>query len=178
MPYRSSQPTAGTIQFSIADCWLGSLLIATSSAGLCAVFIGDRPESLIEALPERFGSARVTEARTNIAEAVERVVRCVEHPASHFDLPLDLRGTEFQQRVWQALREIPAGTTRSYGQIAQHIDAPGSARAVARACGANPVAVIIPCHRVIGADGSLTGYRWGIDRKQRLLARDGYSIPK
>jgi len=147
-----------TIRFAVGECSLGSILVAASELGICAVFLGDDPDALVKNLQDRF-----------FDRLVARVVGLVEAPGVGLDLPLDLRGTAFQQRVWQALREIPAGSTASYTDIAKRIGLPKAVRAVAGACGSNPVAVAIPCHRVVRNDGALSGYRWGIERKRALL---------
>ena len=157
------------IQFAVGQCSLGSILVAQSQRGVCAILLGDDPEILLSNLQDRFPRATFIGADKKFERLVARVVGFVEQPARGLDLPLDIRGTAFQQRVWQALRKIPAGSTRSYTDIARKIGAPNSARAVAQACGANALAVAIPCHRVVRNDGALSGYRWGIERKQALL---------
>ena len=160
------------IQFAIGECSLGSILVAQSRRGVCAILLGDDPETLLRDLQDRFPRAMLVGADRKFERLVARVVGFVEAPALGLDLPLDIRGTAFQQRVWQALRKIPAGTTRSYTEIARKIGAPKSVRAVAQACAANTLAVAIPCHRVVRSDGALSGYRWGIERKRSLLARE------
>jgi AraC family transcriptional regulator, regulatory protein of adaptative response / methylated-DNA-[protein]-cysteine methyltransferase len=127
---------------------------------------------LLSELRERFSNAELVAADPTLTDRIEQVVALIEAPQQGLDLPLDVRGTAFQQRVWQALRKIPSGQTATYSQIAQQIGAPGSARAVAQACAANPLAVAIPCHRVVRSDGALSGYRWGVERKQLLLTRE------
>jgi AraC family transcriptional regulator of adaptative response/methylated-DNA-[protein]-cysteine methyltransferase len=169
--YRSGGAEA-TIRFAVGECSLGSVLVAQSQKGVCAVFLGDDPESLVRNLQDRFPRATLLGGDGGFEQVVARVIAAVEAPAAGFDLPLDVRGTAFQQRVWQALREIPVGATASYTDIAVRIGAPTSARAVALACGANPVAVVIPCHRVVRTDGSVSGYRWGVERKRALLERE------
>lgn len=161
-----------TIRFALGRCSLGSILVACSERGVCAIALGDAPEVLVRDLQDRFSGARLIGGDADFEQLVARVVTLVEAPGMGHDLPLDIRGTAFQQRVWQALTQIPAGATASYGYIAGRIGAPGAARAVARACAANPLAVAIPCHRVVRSDGGLSGYRWGIERKRALLARE------
>jgi AraC family transcriptional regulator of adaptative response/methylated-DNA-[protein]-cysteine methyltransferase len=160
------------IRFAIGECWLGSILVAQSQRGVCAILIGDDPETLIHELQDRFHAAELIGGDAGFERLVASVVGLVETPRLGLDLPLDVRGTAFQQRVWQALRAIPAGTTVSYSELAERIGAPGSARAVAGACAANVLAVAIPCHRVLRRDGSLSGYRWGVERKRALLDRE------
>jgi AraC family transcriptional regulator of adaptative response/methylated-DNA-[protein]-cysteine methyltransferase len=160
------------IRFAVGDCSLGAILVAQSARGVCAITLGDDPAQLVRELQDRFPSATLIGGDAQFEQLVATVVGFVEQPALGLDLPLDLRGTAFQQRVWQALRKIPAGSTRSYTDIAALIGAPKSVRAVAQACGANPVAVAIPCHRVVRTTGELAGYRWGIERKRALLDRE------
>ena len=169
--YRASG-TDAVIQFATRRCSLGTVLVARSEQGICAILLGDEPGMLARDLQERFPKAKLSPGTDGFERLVSTVVKFVEAPGLGLDLPLDARGTAFQQRVWQALREIPAGETASYTEIAVRIGAPGSARAVAQACGANALAVAIPCHRVVRADGDLSGYRWGIERKRELLARE------
>ena len=161
-----------TIRFAIGESSLGSILVAQSARGICAILLGDTPEPLIEELENTFPNAELIGNDVDFAATVARVVGFVEAPNIGLKLPLDIRGTAFQQRVWAALREIPSGATASYAEIAAHIGAPRAARAVAQACSANRLAVAIPCHRVIRRDGNVSGYRWGIDRKRALLARE------
>ena len=149
---------------------LGALLVATSDRGVCAIQLGDEPQALREALEARFPKATLCHADAGFENLLEDVVRLIEAPHTGCNLPLDLRGTVFQQQVWQALRAIPAGSTVSYAEIARRVGQPQSSRAVAQACAANPVAVAVPCHRVVGKDGDVTGYRWGVGRKRALLA--------
>jgi AraC family transcriptional regulator of adaptative response/methylated-DNA-[protein]-cysteine methyltransferase len=162
-----------TIRFAFGGCSLGRVLVAATARGLCAVLLGDDPAQLQQQLQQRFSLAQLTPAETEFESWVARVVALVETPQAGLGLPLDIRGTAFQQRVWQALRDIPVGRTASYAEVAARIGAPTAARAVAQACAANPLAVAIPCHRVVREDGGLSGYRWGIERKQQLLAREG-----
>ena len=161
------------IRFAVGECSLGSILVAQSAKGVCAILLGDDPDALVRDLQDRFPNASLVGGDRGFERNVARVVGFVEAPGVGLDLPLDVRGTAFQQRVWQALRRIPVGSTASYADIAGEIGAPGSARAVAKACAANPLAVAIPCHRVVKTDGSISGYRWGIARKRRLLEREG-----
>jgi AraC family transcriptional regulator of adaptative response/methylated-DNA-[protein]-cysteine methyltransferase len=160
------------IRFAVGACSLGSVLVAQSAKGVCAILLGDDPETLVRDLQDRFPRAQLIGGDAAFEQTVARVVGFVEQPTRGLDLPLDVRGTAFQQRVWQALREIPAGGTATYAEVAERIGAPGAARAVAHACGANHLAVAIPCHRVVRTDGSLSGYRWGVERKRSLLARE------
>lgn len=160
------------IRFAIGQCSLGAILVAASERGVCAVFMGDDPEALAHELQDRFPHATLLGGDAGFEQVVARVVGLVEAPAIGLNLPLDIRGTAFQQRVWQALREIPAGTTVSYSEVAERIGAPRAARAVGTACAANALAVAIPCHRVLRRDGILTGYRWGVERKRALLDRE------
>ncbi|RYD49695.1 MAG: methylated-DNA--[protein]-cysteine S-methyltransferase [Verrucomicrobiaceae bacterium] len=164
-----------TIRFAIAGCSLGSILVASSETGVCSILLGDDPHALAIDLQDRFPKAELIGADSSYEKLVAEVVGFIEAPRLGLDLPLDVRGTAFQQRVWQALREIPAGTTRSYREIAERIGSPGSVRAVAGACAANAIAVAIPCHRVVRTDGNLSGYRWGVERKQALLDREASS---
>jgi AraC family transcriptional regulator of adaptative response/methylated-DNA-[protein]-cysteine methyltransferase len=161
------------IRFAIGECSLGHILVAMSQKGVCAILMGDDPDALAHTLQDRFRHAKLIGGDAAFEELVAKVVGFVEAPGIGLDLPLDVRGTAFQQRVWQALRGIPAGTTTSYADIAKRIGAPKSVRAVAGAIAANPIAVAIPCHRVVHKDGSLSGYRWGAERKRALLQREG-----
>ncbi|MCM2287848.1 MAG: bifunctional DNA-binding transcriptional regulator/O6-methylguanine-DNA methyltransferase Ada [Sulfuritalea sp.] len=160
------------IRFAIGQCSLGAILVAASERGVCAIFMGDDPEALAHELQDRFPRASLIGGDAGFEQVVARVVALVEAPALGLDLPLDIRGTAFQQRVWQALREIPAGRTVSYSELAERIGAPQAVRAVASACAANALAVAIPCHRVLRLDGGLSGYRWGVERKRALLGRE------
>ena len=163
---------AEIIRFALGECSLGSVLVAATEKGVCAILLGDDPESLLRDCESRFANARLVGDDVAFEGLVARVIALVEAPALGHDLPLDVRGTAFQQRVWQALRDVPAGSTESYAEIAARIGAPGAARAVARACAANPAAVAIPCHRVVRRDGGLSGYRWGVERKAALIERE------
>ena len=160
------------IRFALGECSLGAILVAESARGVCAILLGDDPAALLRDFQDRFPRARLIGGDAAFERLVARVVGLVEAPGIGLDLPLDLRGTAFQQRVWRALRRIPAGATASYTDVARKIGAPGGARAVARACAANALAVAIPCHRVVRNDGGLAGYRWGVERKRALLARE------
>lgn len=160
------------IRFAIAQCALGALLVAASPQGVCAIALGDDADALARDLQDRFPQARLSGDDADFARVVAQVVGFVEAPRIGLALPLDLRGTAFQQRVWAALRAIPPGQTLSYTELAQRIGAPAAVRAVASACAANTLAVAVPCHRVVRTDGSLSGYRWGVARKRALLDRE------
>lgn len=160
------------IRFAVGECSLGAILVASSRKGVAAILLGDDPDALVRDLQDRFPKARLIGADRDYEALVARVVGFVEAPRLGLDLPLDLRGTAFRQRVWQALRDIPAGRTVSYAEIAGRIGAPKATRAVAGACAANALAVAIPCHRVIRKDGALSGYAWGAERKRALLGRE------
>jgi AraC family transcriptional regulator of adaptative response/methylated-DNA-[protein]-cysteine methyltransferase len=165
------------IRFAVGDCSLGSVLVAQSDKGICAILLGNDPDALLRDLQDRFPRANLLGGEASFERCVAAVVRMVDAPSQGLKLPLDVRGTVFQQKVWQALLRIPAGATASYAEIARRIGAPQSARAVAQACAANALAVAIPCHRVVRRDGALSGYRWGIERKRALLEREGESRP-
>jgi AraC family transcriptional regulator of adaptative response/methylated-DNA-[protein]-cysteine methyltransferase len=160
------------IRFAVGECSLGSILVARSERGVCAIFLGDDPDALVRELQDRFPRATLIGGDAGFEDVVAKVVGLIEAPRLGLELPLDLRGTAFQQRVWRALKEIPAGATASYRDIAERIGAPSSVRAVAHACALNPLAVAIPCHRVVRSDGGLSGYRWGVERKRELLQRE------
>jgi AraC family transcriptional regulator of adaptative response/methylated-DNA-[protein]-cysteine methyltransferase len=147
-------------------------LVAQSKKGVCSILIGDNPETLIRDLQDQFPKANLIGDEAGYQELIAKVVGLMEEPGIGLDLPLDIRGTAFQQRVWKALQQIPPGSTATYTEIARRIGMPKAVRAVAQACGANALAVAIPCHRVIRNDGSLSGYRWGVDRKRALLERE------
>jgi len=164
--------SGATIRFAVGECSLGSILVAASDKGVCAILIGDDPKELTQDLQRRFPKANVIGGDGDFERLVAQTIGFVEQPRTACNLPLDIRGTAFQQRVWQALRKIPAGTTTTYAEIAARIGEPKSVRAVAGAIAANPIAVAIPCHRVIRTDGSLSGYRWGVARKRTLLKRE------
>jgi AraC family transcriptional regulator of adaptative response/methylated-DNA-[protein]-cysteine methyltransferase len=160
------------IRFAVGECSLGSILVAQSDKGVCAILMGDDPKELLRNLQDSFPKAELIGADGAFEALVAQVVGLIETPGIGFDLPLDVRGTAFQQRVWRALREIPVGATVSYAEIARRIGAPKAVRAVAGACAANALAVAIPCHRVVRNDGALSGYRWGVERKRALLDRE------
>ncbi len=160
------------IRFAIGECSLGAILVARSEKGVCAIMMGEDPDVLSRELQDRFRNARLIGADSDFEAMVAKVVAFVEAPGLGLDLPLDVRGTAFQQRVWRALQAIPAGATASYADVARAIGAPQAVRAVASACAANPVALAIPCHRVVRRDGALSGYRWGVERKRVLLERE------
>ncbi len=172
-PMRYRQGGRGLrIHYAVAPCWLGQVLVAATEAGLCCILLGDRADVLVADLQGRFPQAALAPAAEDFSAAVSAVVVFIEAPALGLALPLDIQGTAFQQRVWQALRAIPAGKTASYAEIAAAIGKPTAARAVAGACAANPLAIAVPCHRVVREGGALSGYRWGVERKKALLARE------
>lgn len=160
------------IRFAVAACSLGALLVAATDKGICSILLGDDPDALVRDLQDRFPKAELIGAEPEFEATVAQVVAFVEAPRIGLELPLDLRGTAFQQRVWQALRAIPAGRTVGYAELATRLGMPQGARAVAGACAANPVAIAVPCHRVVRNDGSISGYRWGVERKKTLLERE------
>lgn len=177
-PTSFQQRGAGeTIRFSVGACSLGQVLVASTSRGVCAVTLGDDADALVLDLQRRFAQATLVGADAAHDAVAAIVLAIVDGEGPGSSLPLDLRGTAFQQRVWQALRAVPAGSTVSYAELATAIGAPTSSRAVAQACGANPTAVVVPCHRVVRADGGLSGYRWGVERKAQLLVREGARAP-
>jgi AraC family transcriptional regulator of adaptative response/methylated-DNA-[protein]-cysteine methyltransferase len=159
------------IKFAIGKCSLGAILVASTEKGICAIFFGEAA-SLKRDLQKQFPNARLVPAGRDFQEITDKVIAFVEEPCLGLDLPLDVQGTAFQHRVWEELRRIPLGSTASYAEIAKRIGQPSAVRAVARACATNHIAVAIPCHRVIGSDGSLTGYRGGVQRKRALLDRE------
>ena len=169
--FRNGGP-ATAIRFAVGECSLGSILVAASAKGICAILMGDDPDALLRELQDRFPRAAFSPGDAAFQTWVAKVVAFVDAPRTGLDLPLDIRGTAFQQRVWQALCEIPLGSTASYTQIAEKIGAPKAVRAVAQACAANPLAVAIPCHRIVRSDGGISGYRWGVERKRALLKRE------
>lgn len=160
------------IRFAIGQCFLGAILVAASDRGICAISLGDEPGALAHDLQDRFPNADLVGGDAEFEQWVAKVVGFVDAPKLGLDLPLDIQGTAFQQRVWSAMRKIPAGSTVSYSEIARRIGMPRGARAVAGACAANALAVAIPCHRVVRDDGSLSGYRWGVERKRKLIERE------
>ena len=161
------------IRFAVGQCFLGAILVARSQRGICAIFLGDDPDRLVRELQDQFPKARLIGGDRDFEQLVAQVVGFIESPEQGLNLPLDIRGTAFQERVWKALREIPPGVAVSYALVAQRIGSPRAVRAVAQACGANRLAVAIPCHRVVRRDGDLSGYRWGVERKRELLRREG-----
>jgi AraC family transcriptional regulator of adaptative response/methylated-DNA-[protein]-cysteine methyltransferase len=162
-----------TIRFAAGECSLGSILVAASDLGICSIAIGDDPHTLVRELQDRFPNAELIGGDKQFERMVARVVAFVENPSAGLELPLHVQGTAFQQRVWKALCEIPCGTTCTYSELAHKLGQPNATRAVAGACAANALAVAIPCHRVVRTDGSLSGYRWGVERKERLLQVEG-----
>lgn len=166
---------AERIRFGVGECSLGAILVAASARGVCAILLGDDAEALTRELQQRFSKAELIGGDAAFEQWMAQVIGFVEAPRRGLELPLDVRGTAFQRRVWQALQAIPVGSTLSYSELAERIGAPSAARAVAGACAANALAVAIPCHRVVRQDGSLSGYRWGIERKRRLQQREAES---
>ncbi|MBT0723151.1 methylated-DNA--[protein]-cysteine S-methyltransferase [Rosenbergiella sp. S61] len=161
-----------TIYFALGQCSIGIVLVAQSEKGVCAIYLGEKPVSLINQLLQQFPHAILMGDDSHYEQLVAEVIGYIEQPLSTWRLPLDIQGTVFQERVWRALRQIPLGSTASYSDIAEQLGSPKAVRAVAQACAANRLAVVIPCHRVIKRDGQLSGYRWGIARKEALLARE------
>lgn len=159
---------AEPVRFAIGTSALGSLLVATTAKGVCAVGLADDEHQLVEQLKRDFPAATPAGAMPELTA----VLKLLEHPEAQPDLTLDLHGTEFQRQVWRALMEVPPGATVSYSELAERVAGPTAVRAVAAACGANPVAVLVPCHRAVAKDGALTGYRWGVERKRALLERE------
>lgn len=169
--YRSGGRGA-TIRFAVGECSLGSILVAASYKGICAIFMGDDPDALVKDLQDRFQKASLIGGDAGFEKLVAKVVGLIEAPKAGLDLPLDVHGTAFQQRVWKALREIPIGTTCSYSEIAKRVGSRKAVRAVAQACASNRLAVAIPCHRVVRLNGNISGYRWGVERKLALLEKE------
>jgi AraC family transcriptional regulator of adaptative response/methylated-DNA-[protein]-cysteine methyltransferase len=163
------------IAFALAKTSLGLVLVAGDDAGICAIFLGEAPEPLLQALRERFSRAELINGSEEFLRSVTAVTRFIEQPRLAFDFPLNVQGTPFQRLVWTALCEIPSGRTASYAEIARKIGRPRAVRAVAGACAANKIAVVIPCHRVVRSDGDISGYRWGVERKRELLKREAKS---
>lgn len=161
-----------TIRFALGECSLGSILVALSGRGVCAITLGDDPNLLAEDLQQRFPRADLLPGDKQFRSVIAKVVGFVEAPRRGLELPLDIQGTAFQERVWRELRKIPPGQTCSYAEIAQRIGSPKAYRAVARACAQNPIALAIPCHRIVRNDGGISGYRWGVERKRALLTRE------
>jgi len=168
----SSGGPGKSIRFAVGECSLGSILVAATERGICAILLGDDPVALVCDLQGHFPIAELTDDDPDFEHLMAKVVGFLEAPSLGFDLPLDVRGTAFQQRVWQALRAIPAGATASYAEIAERIGAPKEAYAVGQACASNVIAVAIPCHRAVRKNGALAGYRWGVARKRALLERE------
>jgi AraC family transcriptional regulator of adaptative response/methylated-DNA-[protein]-cysteine methyltransferase len=160
------------IRFAVGQASLGAVLVAATKKGVCAILLGDDPDALVRDLQDRFPRAQFEGGDAEFERMVAQVVGLIEAPGQRLDLPLDIRGTAFQQRVWAALRAIPPGKTATYQEIARAIGQPTAVRAVAQACGANPLAVAIPCHRVVRTDGDVSGYRWGVERKRKLIDRE------
>jgi AraC family transcriptional regulator of adaptative response/methylated-DNA-[protein]-cysteine methyltransferase len=160
------------IRFAVGEASLGAVLVAATDKGVCTITLGDDPDVLVRDLQDRFPHAEFKGGDAEFERMVAEVVGLVEAPGQRLDLPLDIRGTAFQQKVWAALQAIPPGKTATYAEIARAIGQPTAVRAVAQACGANPLAVAIPCHRVVRADGDLSGYRWGVERKRKLIDRE------
>jgi AraC family transcriptional regulator of adaptative response/methylated-DNA-[protein]-cysteine methyltransferase len=171
-PDQASMEKRTEIRFAVGACFLGSILVAATEQGVCAIVLGEDPDVLARDLQERFPGRKVISGGSVFEKLVATVAGVIEAPAFGLNLALDVGGTAFQQRVWQALRSIPAGKTASYTEIAKRIGLPKSVRAVAQACAANALAVAIPCHRVVRSDGALSGYRWGVERKRALLERE------
>jgi AraC family transcriptional regulator of adaptative response/methylated-DNA-[protein]-cysteine methyltransferase len=170
-PAQRRQRGAGEhLRYAIAPCPLGHMLLATSDKGICALLFGDEPVALREELQQRFAAAQLEEDEEGLRASLEQVLAQLEEPERAAHLPLDIRGSAFQQRVWQALQSIPRGETRSYAQLAGQLDS--HPRAIARACASNAIGLLLPCHRVVASDGSLSGYRWGLARKRQLLERE------
>jgi AraC family transcriptional regulator of adaptative response/methylated-DNA-[protein]-cysteine methyltransferase len=164
--------TGASIRFAVGECSLGSILVAASGKGICAILLGDDANALARDLQDRFPKANLIGGDAEFERWMAQVVGFVEAPCLGLELPLDIRGTAFQRRVWRALAEVPAGSTASYAEIAKKLGSPKAVRAVAQACAANTLAVAIPCHRVVRTDGALSGYRWGVERKRALLERE------
>lgn len=173
--YRRGAPDM-SIRYAITSCSLGSLLVAATERGICMIELADDAESLEQTAQERFPKAELNADDPAFTQLVCQTVEIIESSASPSAIPLDLRGTAFQRRVWEALRCLPLGTTTTYSELAKQIGQPTAARAVASACAANPIAILIPCHRVLRKDGKISGYRWGRDRKVRILEREGIAI--
>lgn len=164
--------TLETVTYVIGDTSLGRVLVATTERGVSAILLGDSDAQLVADLAREFPQAELASAADDKAAVIEKVAALIDRPFANFDLPLDIRGTDFQRSVWAALGDVKSGATASYKDIAMKIGAPDAVRAVAQACGANRLAVAIPCHRVIASNGALSGYRWGVDRKKALLTRE------
>jgi len=163
------------IRFAVGECFLGAILVAATDKGVCAIEFGDDPDALVRGLQDRFANADLVGGDKTFEQWVAQVVGFIEAPGQALDLPLDIRGSAFQLRVWDAIRQVPPGSTASYTEIARRIGAPRAVRAVASACASNAIAVAIPCHRIVRRDGGLSGYRWGVERKRALLGREAAS---
>ena len=160
------------IRTAFADCPFGRLLVGATDQGVCFIGFAEPDDALMGDLCRRFPKANIVTGDEAMAGTIKAVLDFLHEPKQALDLPLDLRGTAFQQRVWRTLCRIPAGETRTYAQLAEMIGNPKAIRAVARSCATNPVSLAVPCHRVVGSDGSLTGYRWGVPRKRTLLEQE------
>lgn len=167
-----------TIRYATASCFLGWIIVAATDRGICAIEFGDNPASLPALVQARFSKALLQQGGPDLTAIIESVISFIETPNRSMELPLDIQGTAFQERVWNALRLVPAGSTVSYTDIACQIGSPKAVRAVAQACAANKLAVVIPCHRVVRSDGNLSGYRWGVERKRSLLEHENDSLRK
>ncbi len=177
-PRASAKAGAGeVIRFALNECSLGAILVAATRQGICVIELGDASEPLMEGLRARFPKAEIAPGDAVFHELAARVIAFVEKPAPASGLPLDVRGTPFQREIWEILRDIPPGKTMSYAEVAAKAGRPEAVRAVARACASNALAVVIPCHRVVRTGGALSGYRWGVERKAKLLAREGSTLP-
>jgi AraC family transcriptional regulator of adaptative response/methylated-DNA-[protein]-cysteine methyltransferase len=174
-PCKRCKPNQPSIRFAIGESSMGLILVARSDRGVCAILMGDDPGQLVRDIRDRFPDTNLIDGDGDFEQLVSKVVGFVEASGLSLALPLDVRGTAFQQQVWRALRKIPVGTTASYTDIAKRIGSPKSVRAVAQACAANPLALAIPCHRAVRNDGTLSGYRWGVERKRALLAREAHA---
>jgi len=161
------------IKYIIKDFTLDSVLVAQSEKGVCAILIANDSLTLLADLQDRFPKASIRQAEAQLEKLANKIVKFIENPKGTLDIPLDVRGTDFQKKVWEALQEIPAGKTASYTAIAHNLKIPNAVRAVAGACAANALAVVVPCHRIIRSDGALSGYRWGVERKKKLLEIEG-----
>jgi AraC family transcriptional regulator of adaptative response/methylated-DNA-[protein]-cysteine methyltransferase len=171
-PSRAAPLSKDVISCGVRPTSLGWALISASNKGVCAIFFGDEPEPLFDELRARWPKAAYVRGDADFARLADDVAAYIENPAARVPFPLDIRGTDFQRRVWSAMREVPAGATASYSDIARRVGAPRAMRAVGTACGANPIAVVIPCHRILRADGDMSGYRWCVKRKRALLERE------
>lgn len=169
--YRQGGPEE-TIRFAFGDAWLGCVMVAATARGICAILMGEQRDSLLGELRHRFPQAQLESADAALRHQLASVIHVIERPALQHELALDIRGTAFQRRVWQALTQVPGGSTISYARLARQIGAPKAVRAVGSACAANTIAVAIPCHRAVRSDGSLSSYRWGVERKRALLAKE------